>query len=81
LLHARDGGPAEFARIAEPQLIQIGLPLVGCSALTVSTGRAQGGHVGVPAVAAPFREDALLTNGEALVRGCATRSYLPCGVY
>jgi amidase len=53
--------------MAEAQLTQIGLPLVGCPALTVSTGRADGVPVGVQLVAAPYREDVLLAAGEALV--------------
>jgi amidase len=62
-----DGGPEAFRRIAEAQLTQIGLPLVGCPALTVSTGRTDGVPVVVQLVAAPFREDVLLAAGEALV--------------
>jgi amidase len=64
--HADLGGAEAFAQIAEAQLTQIGLPLIGCPALSVATGRAEGLPVGVQLVAGPFREDLLLEAGEVL---------------
>ena len=54
--------PDAFRRVAEAQMTQIGLPLMGMPALTVATA---GGTVpmGVQLVAARFREDILLAAG------------------
>jgi amidase len=61
--------PAAFRRIAEAQLTQIGLPLMGLPGLTVSTGVVAGTPVGVMLVGGRFREDVLLSAGEAIERG------------
>lgn len=61
--------PAAFRRVFEAQLTQIGLPFVGLPGLTVSTGLAGKGPVGVQLVAGRYREDLLLAAGEAVERG------------
>jgi amidase len=59
-------GPAAFHRIAEAQLTQLGLPLIGVPALAVTTAAG-----GVQLVAAPYREDICLAAGEAIAREVA----------
>lgn len=62
--------PEAFDRVAEAQLVQIGLPLMGLPALTVTTGSAQGeageSPVGVQLIAGRYREDLLLTAGAVI---------------
>jgi amidase len=55
------GGLDAFHRIAEAQLTQIGLPLIGMPALAVTTPAG-----GVQLVAGPYREDVCLAAGEAI---------------
>lgn len=56
--------PEAFERVAEAQLVQIGLPLMGLPALTVTTGSVRGSAgespVGVQLIAGRYREDLLL---------------------
>ena len=54
--------PAAFERVVEAQMTQIGLPLLGMPALTVTTA-AGSAPMGVQLVAARFREDILLAAG------------------
>lgn len=62
--------PEAFDRVAEAQLVQIGLPLMGLPALTVTTGSVQGSAgqspVGVQLIAGRYREDLLLAAGAAI---------------
>ncbi len=60
---------AAFKRVLEAQLTQLGLPLMGLPALTVSTGLVGTAPVGVQLVAARYREDVLLDAGTAIERG------------
>ena len=55
-----------FHRIMEAQLTQIGLPLMGLPGLAVTTGLVGRVPVGVQLVAGRYREDLLLTAGEAI---------------
>jgi amidase len=57
---------ASYARVWRAQMPQVGLPLIGVPALTVSTGMAGSAPVGVQVVAARFREDLCLLAGEAI---------------
>lgn len=58
--------PAAFRRVAEAQLTQVGLPLLGVPGLTVSTGMAGSAPVGVQLVAGRFDEARLLEAGEII---------------
>ena len=58
--------PAAFRRVMEAQLTQVGLPLMGLPALSVSTGLVGATSVGVQLVAGRFREDVLLHAGETI---------------
>lgn len=58
-----------FQRIFEAQLIQLGLPLLGVPALTVSTGMEGDAPIGIQLVAGRFEEDHLLRAGEAIEQG------------
>jgi amidase len=60
---------ASYARVWRAQMPQVGLPLIGVPALTVSTGMAGSAPVGVQVVAARFREDLCLLAGEAIEAG------------
>lgn len=60
---------ADFIAILEAQLIQIALPLIGMPALTVTTGSSNCRPVGVPLVAARFREDLLFDAGRIIEAG------------
>jgi amidase len=62
-------GEAGIARAFEANLLQVGLPLVGVPALTVTTGLVGRAPVGVQVVAARFREDLCLLAGEAIEAG------------
>jgi amidase len=55
-----------FHRIMEAQLTQVGLPLMGLPGLAVTTGLVGRVPVGVQLVAGRYREDLLLTAGEAI---------------
>lgn len=52
-----------FRRCFEAQILQIGLPFMGLPGLTVTTGQAGGGPVGVQLIAGRYREDVLLAAG------------------
>jgi amidase len=60
---------ASYKRVWRAQMPQVGLPLIGVPALTVSTGMAGSAPVGVQVVAARFREDLCLLAGEAIEAG------------
>ncbi|MEM9370321.1 MAG: amidase family protein [Pseudomonadota bacterium] len=63
--------PERFEEIMEAQLTQIGLPLMGLPGLTISTGLAGDAPVGVQLVSGRYREDILLSTGQAIeARGC-----------
>ena len=62
-------GAAGFARVAEAQLTQTGLPLMSLPGLVVSTGMAGAAPVGVQLIAARYREDLLLAAGEVIEAG------------
>ncbi|MFT5221432.1 MAG: amidase, partial [Gammaproteobacteria bacterium] len=51
--------PAAFKRVAEAQLLQIGLPFIGMPAMSVATGSVDNQPIGVQLVGARFREDML----------------------
>jgi amidase len=55
-----------FHQIMHAQLPQLGLPLMGLPAITISTGLHAGTPVGVQLVAGRYREDLLLEAGEAI---------------
>ena len=63
------GGPAAFEAVWRAQLTQIAIPFLGLPALTVSTGLAGAGPVGVQLLAGRFREDVLLEAGAAIEAG------------
>jgi amidase len=48
-----------FHRIIQAQLLQIGLPLIGIPAMTVTTGSINNSPLGIQLVASNFREDVL----------------------
>lgn len=59
-----------FHRVAEAQMTQIALPLMGMPAISVSTGSEERSPMGVQLVAARFREDLLFdAAGEIEARG------------
>ena len=58
--------PAAFQRILEAQLTQVGLPLMGLPALTVSTGMPGNIPVGIQLVSGRYHENTLLLAGEAI---------------
>ena len=58
--------PKAFQRVAEAQLTQLGLPLMGLPGLTVSTGMVGTAPVGVQLVAGRYREDVLLEAGAVI---------------
>jgi len=58
--------PVAFQRVMEAQLTQIGLPLMGLPALTVSTGLTANTPNGVQLVAGRYHENTLLLAGEAI---------------
>lgn len=58
--------PASFDQVFEAQLLQLGLPFMGLPGLTVTTGRANDGPVGVQLIAGRFREDLLLNAGSVI---------------
>jgi amidase len=60
---------ASFERVWHAQMPQVGLPLIGVPALSVSTGLIGRIPVGVQLVAARFREDLCLAAGEAIEAG------------
>jgi len=60
---------ASFARVWRAQMPQIGLPLLGLPALTVSTGLVGRAPVGVQIVSSRYREDLCLAAGEAIEAG------------
>lgn len=60
---------ASFARVWHAQMPQIGIPCMGLPGLTVSTGLVGRIPVGVQLVSGRFREDLLLTAGEAIEAG------------
>jgi amidase len=53
-------------------LTQVGLPLLGVPGLTVTTGMAGDRPVGVQLVGPRYREDVLLTAGEAITGPAAS---------
>lgn len=57
---------ASFKRVWQAQMPQVGLPLLGLPALTVSTGLIGRTPVGVQVIAARYREDLCLAAGEAI---------------
>jgi amidase len=57
---------ASFARVWRAQMPQIGIPLMGLPALTVSTGLVGRIPVGVQIVSGRYREDLCLFAGEAI---------------
>jgi len=64
-----DVQPGGWERVWRAQLVQTGLPPLGLPGLTVSTGMAGTGTVGVQVVAGRFREDLCLLAGEAIEAG------------
>src|ERR1700738_2032662 len=60
---------ASFTRVWRAQLTQIAIPFMGLPALTVSTGLAGRGPVGVQVVSTRYREDLCLLAGEAIEAG------------
>lgn len=56
---------ADFARIFEAQMLQLGIPALGLPALTVATGR-PGKPMGVQLLGRRFREDVLLDAGRII---------------
>ncbi|MCQ4161030.1 amidase family protein [Roseomonas sp. GC11] len=68
--------PAAFERVAEAQLVQIGLPLMGIPALTVAMGGTGKAPMGVQLVAGRYREDLLLQAGAVIEAGGPP--VLPC---
>ncbi len=60
---------ASFERVWHAQLPQVGIPLMGLPALSVSTGLVGRVPVGVQLVAGRFREDLCLAAGEAIEAG------------
>lgn len=60
---------ASYARVWSAQMTQIGLPLLGLPALTVSTGFSGKTPVGVQLVAGRFREDLCLAAGRDIESG------------
>lgn len=61
-----------YQRVWRAQIPQVGIPLMGLPALTVSTGLVGRAPVGVQLVAARFREDLCLLAGEAIEAGGVT---------
>jgi amidase len=59
-------GAEAFTAIIEAQLTQVGLPLMGLPGLAVATGMVGSAPVGVQLVAGRYREDLLLSAGEAI---------------
>jgi amidase len=59
-------GEASYKRVWAAQMTQIGLPLLGLPALTVSTGMLGTSPLGVQVVAGRYREDLCLLAGEAI---------------
>ena len=64
--HLDVASPAAFDAVLEAQLPMIATPFMGLPGLTVATGCAESGPVGVQLVADQFREDLLLEAGEIL---------------
>ncbi|MEM7669078.1 MAG: amidase family protein, partial [Pseudomonadota bacterium] len=64
--HCDVESPGRFDEVMEAQLTQVGLPLMGLPGLAVSTGLAGDSPVGVQLIAGRYREDLLLTAGEAI---------------
>ncbi len=62
-------GKAAFDALWEAQMPQVGLPLLGLPALTVTTGLVGAVPVGVQLVAARYREDLCFLAGEAIEAG------------
>jgi amidase len=60
---------ASYARVWTAQMTQVGLPLLGLPALTVSTGMHGKTPVGVQLVASRFREDLCLAAGRDIESG------------
>ncbi len=60
---------ASLERVWHAQMPQVGIPLIGLPALSVSTGLIGRSPVGVQLVAARFREDLCLSAGEAIEAG------------
>lgn len=58
--------PEDFQRVAEAQLTQTGIPLLGLPGLALTTGAFGGGLGGVQIVADRHREDLALAAGEAI---------------
>jgi amidase len=67
---------ADFRRVWEAQMSQIGLPLVGVPALSLCTGKKGNTPLGVQIVAGRYREDMCLAAAEAIEQ----RVYLPQAV-
>jgi len=66
--------PEAFRPVAETQLTQLGLPLMGLPGLTVSTGMVETAPVGVQLVAGRYREDVLLAAGAVIEAAGASPS-------
>jgi amidase len=60
--------PDAFRRVIEAQLTQVGLPLLGLPALTVSTRSVGSVTTGVQLVGGRYREDTLLAAAETIER-------------
>lgn len=67
---------ADFRRVWEAQMPQIGLPLIGVPALSLCTGKKGNTPLGVQIVAGRYREDMCLAAAEAIEQ----RVYLPQAV-
>ncbi len=63
---ADQGGAEAFSAIIEAQLPQVGLPLLSLPGLSVATGLSGTAPLGVQLVAGRYREDLLLSAGEAI---------------
>ncbi len=61
--------PADFRRIMEAQLTQVGLPLMGLPGLVVTTGLVGRVPVGAQLLAGRYREDLLFSAAEAIEAG------------
>jgi amidase len=65
---------ADFKRILDAQLPQVGLPLLSLPGLSVATGLVGRVPVGVQLIGGRYREDLLLAAGEAIEAGGAPPS-------
>jgi len=62
------GSQADFERILDAQMTQVGLPFMGLPGLTVSTGLVGKKPVGVQVVSDQYREDLLVATGALIVK-------------